>query len=410
MFCEKCGTQLNGQEKFCPKCGNPIEIEKEVKEPIEKIEKSSHAKKVKRHKNEKTRKKKSKIKRFFAIFGIVILVAGATAGSLYYRWYTSPEQKDLRKWYSDAEEMYHNEDYQDALEQYQKIIEKDSGYKDVKNKLSECIDELRKEILNKAKEFADEEDFEKAMNELSNALIILRNDEKIQEKCNEYKQSYIDNMCIKADTEVSNGDYSAAISKIEDAIEVVGNEDSLEEKRKELENEYEQAKSNQQQINLVKNSGFETGDESDWEFENYSTEVGESVLGFYNVGETGGDAKAGNGKYSGQFWSNVKQDYKLTQKIDTSDLIKGIYCAEVYCEGGIMEGPADSDSTIQLYVSVGDSIYVSENAILSGWGDWNYIKMENIPISRGDDVEIGIFIDCAEDVYGKFDDFSLKLN
>ena len=31
MFCEKCGTQLNGQEKFCPKCGNPIEIEKEVK-------------------------------------------------------------------------------------------------------------------------------------------------------------------------------------------------------------------------------------------------------------------------------------------------------------------------------------------------------------------------------------------
>ena len=108
MFCEKCGTQLNGQEKFCPKCGNPIEIEKEVKEPIEKIEKSSHAKKVKRHKNEKTRKKKSKIKRFFAIFGIVILVAGATAGALYYRWYTSPEQKDLRKWYSDAEKMLWN--------------------------------------------------------------------------------------------------------------------------------------------------------------------------------------------------------------------------------------------------------------------------------------------------------------
>lgn len=39
MKCKKCGQELNGNEKFCPNCGQPVEIEEEKKqEPSEKVD------------------------------------------------------------------------------------------------------------------------------------------------------------------------------------------------------------------------------------------------------------------------------------------------------------------------------------------------------------------------------------
>lgn len=160
--------------------------------------------------------------------------------------------------------------------------------------------------------------------------------------------------------------------------------------------------------NLVQNPGFETGTMDMWEITNSASYDGE-----INVLETSDsilklDGEYVNmedafGSYMGHFWSENEQDFMVTQQINAVFAENGIYSASMDIEGGDVGDSAD----IYLCVWVGEKIYTSEKAVLTGGGEWKHLVIDNIPITTGDSVKVGLCLKCAANGWGMYDNFEL---
>lgn len=204
MFCKKCGNQINGQEKFCPICGNPIE--KEIKKPIEKMQKNNKMEQTEQQETEKPKKKKSKVKRFFVILSVIVLVAGATTGVLYYRWYTSPEQKILR--------ALDKEDYDTAISLYGDDFTGDS--KTIDKKLEERIDSIKDDYVNGNLEYSIAKEELEKLEALENSGI----EDKLKETIEYIKALNASRTAYNAAEDMyANEDYQGAIENYKKVIE-----------------------------------------------------------------------------------------------------------------------------------------------------------------------------------------------
>ena len=79
MFCVKCGSQLEPNQNFCNKCGSPITLTTEQKEPIYT---SNPIKEI--NKSKKSSGKKNSILYVFGYSFLYILIVAARVGDFFY--------------------------------------------------------------------------------------------------------------------------------------------------------------------------------------------------------------------------------------------------------------------------------------------------------------------------------------
>lgn len=75
MYCSKCGKELTGKERFCPKCGNVM---------LEELQKNAGNRKNKKNTVKGYQPQKQKgIKKFFIIFMISAVIASGSVGTMF---------------------------------------------------------------------------------------------------------------------------------------------------------------------------------------------------------------------------------------------------------------------------------------------------------------------------------------
>jgi arabinogalactan endo-1,4-beta-galactosidase len=143
-------------------------------------------------------------------------------------------------------------------------------------------------------------------------------------------------------------------------------------------------------INYVQNPGFEEEDTSMWV-------ITEDTAGTTDVQNKSSDAFSGTNAL--HFWSDSEVGFTAEQTI--SGLPAGTYTADVNIQGG----DVGSDAEFYLYVKVGDKVYTSDNATLTGWVNWVTPTITGIEVDGSTDVVIGVSAKCAAGGWGTIDDF-----
>ncbi len=144
-------------------------------------------------------------------------------------------------------------------------------------------------------------------------------------------------------------------------------------------------------INYVKNPGFDEADMSMWKVEDNGS--GNST----DVQKKAADALSGENAF--HFYSTEVIDFKLEQELSLP--AGGEYAAVVNIQGG----DVGSDAQICLYVECGNKLYSSGPVKLSGWQQWQKAKIDNIAVSEGETVKIGVTVKAAAKGWGTIDDF-----
>ena len=142
--------------------------------------------------------------------------------------------------------------------------------------------------------------------------------------------------------------------------------------------------------NLVQNPGFEDADTSMWV-------VTEAAAGTTDIQNKESDALSGENAF--HFWS--ESDISFTVEQTLTDLPEGMYGASVNIQGG----DVGDDAEFYLYVKVGDLVYASANAQLTGWVDWKNMSIRDIYVDGNTDVVIGVSAKAAPKGWGTIDDF-----
>jgi arabinogalactan endo-1,4-beta-galactosidase len=145
-------------------------------------------------------------------------------------------------------------------------------------------------------------------------------------------------------------------------------------------------------INYVQNPGFEEADTSMWV-------VNEAASGTTDIQNKSSDAYSGTNAF--HFWSDSEVEFTVEQTI--SGVAAGTYSAAVNMQGG----DVGTDAQFYLYVKVGDQVYTSENASLTGWVNWVTPTISGIEVDGDTDVVIGVSAKCAAKGWGTIDDFEL---
>jgi arabinogalactan endo-1,4-beta-galactosidase len=143
-------------------------------------------------------------------------------------------------------------------------------------------------------------------------------------------------------------------------------------------------------INYVENPGFEDDDTSMWV-------VTEAAAGTTDIQNKSSDAYSGTKAF--HFWSDSDVEFTVEQTI--SGVAAGTYSAVVNMQGG----DVGTDAEFYLYVKVGDKVYTSENASLTGWVNWVTPTITGIEVDEACDVVIGVSAKCAAKGWGTIDDF-----
>jgi arabinogalactan endo-1,4-beta-galactosidase len=143
-------------------------------------------------------------------------------------------------------------------------------------------------------------------------------------------------------------------------------------------------------INYVQNPGFEEADTSMWV-------VNEAASGTTDIQNKSSDAYSGTNAF--HFWSDSEVEFTVEQTI--SGVAAGTYSAAVNMQGG----DVGTDAQFYLYVKVGDQVYTSENASLTGWVNWVTPTISGIEVDGNTDVVIGVSAKCAAKGWGTIDDF-----
>jgi arabinogalactan endo-1,4-beta-galactosidase len=144
-------------------------------------------------------------------------------------------------------------------------------------------------------------------------------------------------------------------------------------------------------INYVQNPSFEDADTSMWV-------VTEAAAGTTDIQNKSSDAYSGTNAF--HFWSDSEVEFTVEQTI--SGVSAGTYAAEVSLQGG----DVGTDAEFYLYVRVGDKVYTSENATLTGWVNWVTPSISGIEVDEDTDIVIGVSAKCAAKGWGTIDDFA----
>lgn len=309
MFCEKCGTELEGTEQFCAVCGNRIVVditENNVKingnmnvnpQAVNNValyndSVSSNTENTKRTsiKPKKEKKKMSKAIKVFLIILSVLLLLVVAAGVLFLLWYTGPEQKIIR--------ALESENYEEAISLYQDNYDGDSeDIGDIKktllnrletiktefvagtmeyavadmelgviermgiSALQEAINEVRTEIqaLNQsrtafgiAEALFAEGSYAEALEQYKLVIEEDSNYENAKSKLTQAIEKYREKILKEADDYVQQGSYIEAIAKLQEGLNIVSNDKKLQEQIAIYENENE---------NMLKEQALESASE-----------------------------------------------------------------------------------------------------------------------------------------------------
>lgn len=147
--------------------------------------------------------------------------------------------------------------------------------------------------------------------------------------------------------------------------------------------------------NLLVNPSFEDRDRSMWSI----TSVGSNPTDYQTKA-----TEATSGEVSLHFWSASQQEFKTEQKM--TGLAAGSYGATASIQGG----DVGSDAEIYLYAIANGKEYRSEPVTLNGWLNWQEPVIEDITISEGDSITVGIAVKCQGDGWGTIDDITLYKN
>lgn len=143
-------------------------------------------------------------------------------------------------------------------------------------------------------------------------------------------------------------------------------------------------------VNYVKNPGFDEADVSIW------TVTDRGAGNTTDVQKKAADALSGDNAF--HFYSTSEIDFTVDQEITI--VADGTYAAVANIQGG----DVGSSAEIYLYVTVGDTTYKSEPAKLSGWQQWQKLKIDSVPVKAGDVVRVGMAVKAAAKGWGTIDD------
>ena len=144
-------------------------------------------------------------------------------------------------------------------------------------------------------------------------------------------------------------------------------------------------------VNYVKNPGFDEADVSMWKV--VDNGAGDAT----DVQKKAADALSGDNAF--HFYSTSAIDFTVEQEITIE--AGGEYAAVANIQGG----DVGSSAEIYLYVICGDQTYVSDLAKLSGWKQWQKLKIDSVPVEAGETVKVGMAVKAAAKGWGTMDDF-----
>ena len=144
-------------------------------------------------------------------------------------------------------------------------------------------------------------------------------------------------------------------------------------------------------VNYVKNPGFDEADMSMWTVDDRG--AGNTT----DVQKKAADALSGDNAF--HFYSTSEIDFTVEQEIQI--VASGEYAAVANIQGG----DVGSNAEIYLYVICGDKTYQSEPAKLSGWKQWQKLKIDSVAVKAGDTVKVGMAVKAAAKGWGTMDDF-----
>lgn len=142
--------------------------------------------------------------------------------------------------------------------------------------------------------------------------------------------------------------------------------------------------------NYVQNPSFEDVDTSMWV-------VTEKFDGTTDIQKKAADAFEGENSF--HFWSASDVEFTVEQNLGT--LSAGTYSAVVNMQGGDVGDGAE----FYLYVKVGDTVYTSDNASLTGWVNWVSPSISDIEVDGNSEVIVGVSAKCAAKGWGTIDAF-----
>lgn len=147
-------------------------------------------------------------------------------------------------------------------------------------------------------------------------------------------------------------------------------------------------------VNLVVNPSFEEEDTSMW---NVSYEGDVNPTDYQQK-----EDDAYTGEYAFHFWSaDSDMDFKIEQEF--TDLQAGTYKLSAFAQGGDI-----STSDMAIYAIVNGEEVGSTSFELTTWTDWKNPAVNNIKISDGDTLTIGVRIKCNVKGWGTVDDIELN--
>ena len=141
----------------------------------------------------------------------------------------------------------------------------------------------------------------------------------------------------------------------------------------------------------------------DWSFEEggdawTATDLGKTEQLYVEDKST--DSMTGSKHY--HFWSADKGSVKFTLEQTLKDLPAGSYCFEI----SIMGGDA-GDTDVYAYVKVNGEEIANAPTVITSYNDWHTAKIEKFDVAEGQEVTVGIYVQCAGDgngAWGKIDD------
>ncbi len=152
------------------------------------------------------------------------------------------------------------------------------------------------------------------------------------------------------------------------------------------------------EYNFLKNYSFEDANDNSW-----VTIGGEGMDELYNEDKST-DSLTGTRHY--HFWSEAQNsvDFYLEQQVD--NLPTGTYKYSISIMGG------DGGTTnIYAYVKINGDIVKTSPLELTGYGNWDTTVIEDIQYVEGDEIIVGIYVQCegaGAGAWGKIDDALLN--
>ncbi len=144
--------------------------------------------------------------------------------------------------YVEAEKLYSDGNYAEALEEYSHVIEEDDNFEDAQTKLSSCVENYTKEILEGTKQVETIEEYEEAIETLTIALKIVDDNQELSDRLEELEDGYATLLKSEALTNgtqyIKDGKFQELFELLEKAAEKNSGDTELSNLQKTAEEEY----------------------------------------------------------------------------------------------------------------------------------------------------------------------------